>query len=56
MLFIAEDVVIGEGAKIGERPENCPDKEAWGVAVVGAGIHISPKAVIPPKAMIEQDV
>ena len=54
--IIAEDVVIGEGAKIGERPENCPDKEAWGVAVVGAGIHISPKAVIPPKAMIEQDV
>ena len=54
--IIAEDVVIGEGAKVGERPENCPDKDNWGVAVVGAGVKVSPKAVIAPKAMIEQDV
>ena len=54
--IIAEDVEIGEGAKVGERPENCPDKDNWGVAVVGAGVKVSPKAVIAPKAMIEQDV
>lgn len=54
--IIAEDVVVGEGAKVGERPENCPDKDSWGVAVVGANVKISPKAVVLPKAMIEQDV
>ena len=54
--IIAEDAVIGEGAKIGDRPENWEDKSKWGVAVVGEKVHISPKAVVQPQAMIEQDV
>jgi len=54
--IIAENAVIEEGAKIGDRPENWQDKSKWGVAVVGENIHISPKAVVQPQAMIEQDV
>lgn len=54
--IIAENVVIEEGAKVGDRPENWEDKSKWGVAVVGENVHISPKAVVPPQAMIEQDV
>ena len=54
--IIAENVVVEEGAKVGERPENLEDRSQWGVATVGENVHISPKAVVPPKAMIEQDV
>ena len=54
--IIAENTVIGSDAKVGERPENMEDKDAWGVAVVGAGLTVGKKAVVPPKAMISEDV
>ena len=48
--------MIGEGASIGQRPEDATDKDAWGVAVVGNNITVGPGAVVPPKAMIDKDV
>lgn len=54
--IIAENTVIEAGARVGERPENMKDKDAWGVAVVGAGLTVGKKAVVPPKAMISEDV
>ena len=54
--IVAENTVIGENAVIGLRPEDCPEKDSWGVAVVGANVKIGNGVKIPPKAMIEQDV
>ena len=54
--IIAENTVIEENAKVGERPELMEDMSQWGVAVVGNGVTIGKNAVIPPKAMIESDV
>lgn len=54
--IIAENCVIDEGAIIGQRPENAEDKDNWGIAVVGNGLHIGAGAVVPPKGMIEHDV
>ena len=54
--IIAEDVVVGENAKVGCRPENMEDKEHWGVTVVAKGIQIGKGATVPAKGMIEQDV
>lgn len=54
--IIAEDCVIEENAMIGQRPENATDKDNWGVAVVGNGIHIGKGAVVAPKAMVDQDI
>ena len=51
----AEDCVIGANAVVGSRPEDTPDKAAWGVAVIGDGCRIPPGAVIPPRAMIDKD-
>ena len=53
--IIAEDAVIGENAKVGSDP-TISDKENWGVAVVGAGIHVGKNAVVPAKSMIEENV
>ena len=53
---IGSDVVIGEGAHIGERPELIEDKDQWGVAVIGHNVNVSDKAVAPPKAMISKDI
>ena len=54
--IVAENTVIGENAVVGLRPEDCEDKDAWGVAVVGANVKVGSGAKIPPKAMIEEDV
>ncbi|MBQ4313609.1 MAG: glucose-1-phosphate adenylyltransferase [Clostridia bacterium] len=54
--IVAEDVVIEEGAIVGQRPENMDNKDEWGVAVIGNGVTVGKGAVIPAKAMIEEDV
>lgn len=54
--IIAEDAVIGENAVVGERPEQTENLENWGVAVVGSGVAIGSGVVVPPKAMIENDL
>ena len=53
--IIAEDCVIGRGAKIGARPEDILNKDEWGVTVVGNGCAIPPDAVVAPKAMIDSE-
>jgi len=54
--IVAEDAVIGENAEIGASPEDTPDISQWGVAVIGAGVTVSPGAAVPAKAMIDADV
>lgn len=54
--IIAENCEICEGAHVGSRPEHTPDKENWGVSVVAHEITIGRGAIVPAKAMVEQDV
>lgn len=54
--IIAENAVVGKNAVVGARPEDINDKEEWGIAVVGDNLTIGANAVVPPKAMIDQDV
>ncbi len=54
--IVAENAVIEENAVVGQRPEAMSDLDEWGVAVVGAGLTIGRGAVVPPKAMLEDDV
>lgn len=54
--IVAEDCVIGERARVGSRPEETEDKESWGVAVVAGGVTVGGGAVVPAKAMVNQDV
>lgn len=50
--IIAENAVIGENAKIGARPEECEDKDSWGVVTIGPDMIIENGQVVPPKAML----
>lgn len=50
--IVAENAVIGAGAHIGMRPEDCEDKENWGVAVIGSGTVIGPGETVAPKAIV----
>lgn len=54
--IIAENAVVGKNAVVGARPEDISDKEEWGIAVVGDNLTIGANAIVPPKAMIDQDV
>jgi glucose-1-phosphate adenylyltransferase len=54
--IVAEDAVIGENAVVGECPENMPNRDDWGIAVVGNGVTVGPGAKVPPKAMLETDI
>jgi len=53
--IVAENAVIEENAAVGARPEDTPEKGAWGVAVVGAGLTIGKGAVIAPNEMVEMN-
>ncbi len=52
--IVAENAVIDENAKVGSDPTITEGD--WGVAVVGAGIHVGKNAVVPAKSMIEENV
>ncbi len=54
--IVGEDCVVGEGAHVGDKPENVENRDEWGVAVIGPGVTVSDKAVVAPKAMISQDI
>ena len=54
--ILAEDTDIGEGAVVGESPEQTTDLSKWGVAVVASGVRVAPGAIVPAKAMVEEDV
>ncbi len=54
--IVAENAVIESGAVVGEKPENVPDRDDWGVAVVGAGVTVGAGAKVAPKAMAGEDV
>ena len=54
--MIAENAVIEPGAVVGLSPEDCADRDDWGVAVVGAGVTVHEGAAVAPKAMVDEDV
>ncbi len=54
--IVAENAVIESGAVVGEKPENVPNRDDWGVAVVGAGVTVGAGAKVQPKAMAGEDV
>lgn len=54
--IVAEDAVIEAGAVVGQRPENVENKDEWGIAVVGNGVTVGAGAVVPAKAMVEEDI
>ena len=54
--IIAENAVIDENAVVGECPENVPERENWGVAVVGNGVNIGKGAKVKAKEMVDSDV
>ncbi len=54
--IVAENVDIGEGAVVGERPEDMENLDDWGVAVVAQDVKIGAGATVKAKAMIDADV
>ncbi|MBQ8796246.1 MAG: glucose-1-phosphate adenylyltransferase [Clostridia bacterium] len=54
--IVAENAHIGKNAVIGGYPEDYPNRDDWGVAVIGAGVKIAEGTKVVPKAMIEKDV
>ena len=51
--IIADDVVIEDGAVIGDLPENSADPESWGIAVIGTGAVVKAGQVVRAGEMIE---
>ena len=54
--IVAENAHIGKNAVVGGYPEDYPNRDDWGVAVIGAGVNVADSAKVAPKAMIDQDV
>ena len=54
--IVSENTVIGCNAVIGGNPEDAEDKDKWGIAVIGDDLHIGDTVVVPPAAMIGEDL
>ena len=54
--IVSENTVIGCNAVIGGNPEDAEDKGKWGIAVIGDDLHIGDNVVVPPAAMIGEDL
>lgn len=54
--IVSENAHIGKGAVVGGLPEDYPNRDDWGVAVVGDSLKVAPGAKVLPKAMIYEDV
>ncbi len=54
--IVSENTVIGCNAVIGGNPEDTVDKDKWGIAVIGDDLHIGDNIVVPPAAMIGEDL
>ncbi|MBE6825072.1 MAG: glucose-1-phosphate adenylyltransferase [Ruminococcaceae bacterium] len=54
--IVSENTVIGKNAQIGKNPADIPNRDDWGITVIGDGLKIGDNVVIPPKAMIDHDV
>lgn len=54
--IVSENTVIGCNAVIGGNPEDTKDKDKWGIAVIGDDLHIGDNVVVPPAAMIGEDL
>lgn len=50
--IIADDAVIEDGAVVGAPPEDYPNRDEWGIAVVGQGVVVHAGEVVLPKQMI----
>ena len=54
--IVSENTVIGKNAHVGCNPEDAEDKDNWGVAVIGDDLNIGDNVVVPPNAMIGEDL
>lgn len=54
--IVGENCVVGKGAQVGIRPEAVPNRDDWGIAVVGHNITISENATVLPKQIISESI
>lgn len=52
--IIAENTVVRKNAVVGAKPEDCTNRDEWGIAVVGENSVIDEGAVVKPKEMIDR--
>ena len=52
--IIAENTVVRKNAVVGAKPEDCANRDHWGIAVVGENSVIDEGAVVKPKEMIDR--
>ncbi len=50
--IVADDAVIEEGAIVGAPPEDYPDRDQWGIAVIGQGAVVKAGQKVLPKEML----
>ena len=52
--IIAENTVVRKNAVVGAKPEDCANRDDWGIAGVGENSVIDEGAVVKPKEMIDR--
>ena len=54
--IVGSGVHIGKNARVGARPEDYPDRDKWGISVIGYDLTIGDGATVPCKKVVFEDV
>lgn len=54
--IVGENCVIEENARVGEQPENYPNRDEWSIAVVGHNITVSEGKSVAPKTILSESI
>ncbi|MDE6775042.1 MAG: glucose-1-phosphate adenylyltransferase, partial [Ruminococcus sp.] len=54
--IVGSDCVIESGAHIGKSPEQVPDRDKWGIAVVGHNVTVSSGKSVEPQDIVGENI
>ncbi|MBR3679170.1 MAG: glucose-1-phosphate adenylyltransferase [Oscillospiraceae bacterium] len=54
--IVGENCIIEENARVGEQPENYPNRDEWSIAVVGHNITVSEGKSVAPKTILSESI
>lgn len=54
--IVSENAVIGKNSVVGSRPEDCENKDDWGITVIGSNRIVGANSTVKANTMVDKDI
>lgn len=54
--IVSENAVIGKNSVVGSRPEDCKNKDDWGITVIGSNRIVGANSTVKANTMVDKDI